>query len=82
MFAYGLKSALVFLAAIAAGTGGSDWSSTLVKENLSRFCPVSTGQTGAHVCSTPFFRGFKQVAEDTGVEPATHCWAIDFESTC
>ncbi len=21
-------------------------------------------------------------AEDTGVEPATHCWAIDFESTC
>lgn len=22
------------------------------------------------------------IAEDTGVEPATHCWAIDFESTC
>ena len=21
-------------------------------------------------------------AEDTGLEPATHCWAIDFESTC
>ncbi len=36
-----------------------------------------------------FFKGLcdslmlpRKEAEDTGVEPATHCWAIDFESTC
>ena len=82
MFTNVLKSAVIFLAAVVVTAGGSDWSSTPVKENLSRFCPVWTGQMGAHVCFEPVFPGFKKRAEDTGVEPATHCWAIDFESTC
>lgn len=77
-----LKSAIIFLATGVVATGGSDWYSTLAEQNLSRFCPVLAGQMGAHDCSDPVFHGFNNRAEDTGVEPATHCWAIDFESTC
>ncbi len=77
-----LKTAVVVYAAFFANAIGIDLSSALAAENLSRFCPVSTGQMAAHVCQNAVFTGILKRAEDTGVEPATHCWAIDFESTC
>lgn len=52
---------------------------------------ASTAVDVSACCSSPSdTRGQKKappvtgdaLTEDTGVEPATHCWAIDFESTC
>ena len=82
MFTYLTRSALIFSAALATSVCAGDMSSDFNAENLSRFCPESTGQMGAHDCSDVVFRVKQKRAEDTGVEPATHCWAIDFESTC
>jgi hypothetical protein len=74
-----LMNAVTFLTSFGVMIGGGDGSSTFQQENLSRFCP---GQMAVHTCKVAVFPGKQPKAEDTGVEPATHFWAIDFESTC
>lgn len=69
MFVNVLNSAVIFLAGIGAVIAGDHWSSTFAKENLSRFCPGSTGQMGVHVCADTVFAVSKNRTEDTGVEP-------------
>ena len=82
MLFYGTKSAAVFLAAVIGLFGWDDLSSTQVYDGTKTFCPDDSGQTRAQKKFDSVFTESNFRAEDTGVEPATHCWAIDFESTC
>ena len=69
--AYGLKSALVFLAAIVAAAGGADLSSPEVAKERKPICPVETGQKYAQKYFDSVFTESNFPAEDMGLEPTT-----------
>jgi hypothetical protein len=58
---------------------GTSWAGTLLFGTLVAHTSVPKKNTFKNA---KVFEGVLMKAEDTGLEPATHYWATDFESAC